>query len=312
MTSANRPPSANTPRQPWTPEPGTGGVTCPACGLANEPGARTCRNCGLPIARAHDPVRGVAPGRVDLPEARRSGLSATIGFVLVLGLLLVGGTLAVSGGGGLLSGGGRFAAASPTPVPTTDSGSGQVPDAGASPGVDEFTQPVTASGLKFDFTCDDGAITDLGRGKWIVSDVQAGTRQADDGTYYDQVYWKMTRASQGRTKNPTTATMHWTTPQAIQDRFGIGRVQGDRAILVTFDGPVKIAANSSINTDSLSGAGIDQIKRVQTFTQAGTMYTAIGIKSESCARMRSTGWAKKANRDDARVVLDIERFDTPS
>jgi len=80
-------------------------VTCPACGLANEPGARVCRNCGLPIASAGDPLRGVKPGRVDLPSAQRSGLSATVGLALVVGLLLVGGTLAVSGGGILNSGG---------------------------------------------------------------------------------------------------------------------------------------------------------------------------------------------------------------
>ncbi|BBH16942.1 hypothetical protein Back2_12290 [Nocardioides baekrokdamisoli] len=29
----------------------TGSGTCPACGLLNEPGARTCEGCGAPLAR---------------------------------------------------------------------------------------------------------------------------------------------------------------------------------------------------------------------------------------------------------------------
>ena len=99
MTGPSRLPVRGTPRQPWTPEHPAQGITCPACGLRNDPGARICRNCGLPIASAGDPLRGVTRGRVDMPGARGSGVSATVGLVTVVAVLLLAGTLAVSGGG---------------------------------------------------------------------------------------------------------------------------------------------------------------------------------------------------------------------
>ena len=313
MTSANRPPGGGAPRQPWTPDAAPKGVTCPACGLANEAGARTCRNCGLPIASADDPVRGVAAGHVDLPKARRSGLSATIGFVMVVGLLLVGGSLAVSGGG-ILGSGGRFfgAEASPSPTPATatviDSTTGDVlPIDLNGEGGDATPKP---SGTNFDFTCEDAAIEDLSKGQWFLSDLAAGQREADDGTLYDQVYWKLSRTTDRKVKNPVTVTMQWTTPDDAKERFGeaIGRVQGDRAILVTFNGPVDIAANATIESDQFDSENIDQIRRVQLFETKGKVRTVIGLKSDSCARMRATGWGQKAKVDNARVVLDLERF----
>lgn len=33
------------------PDTSGAGLTCPACGLLNEPGARTCETCGEPLAR---------------------------------------------------------------------------------------------------------------------------------------------------------------------------------------------------------------------------------------------------------------------
>ena len=125
MTRSNQPQGAGAPGQPWTPDQASQGVTCPACGLANEAGARVCRNCGLPIASTSDPLRGVKPGHVDLPTARRSGLSGMVGLAVVIGLLLVGGTLAVTGGG-ILNSGGRL---------------GVAPDASASPAAGATTVP---------------------------------------------------------------------------------------------------------------------------------------------------------------------------
>ncbi len=270
---------------------------------------RTCRNCGLPIAAAEDPVRGVAPGRVDLPKVHRSGISATVGFILVIALLLVGGSLAVSGGGGLLSGGGRFfaeASPTPTPGPAVDASGAPIGEA-ATETEDPLDRTIKATGVKFDYTCDDSAIKDLSRGKWYLSDVVAGLRTGDDGTQYDQIYWKMSRTTKKKAKNGTNVTMQWSTPKALQDRFGIGRVQGDRALLITFNGPVDLATNSTIETGQLEDESIDQVKRVQLFEKNGKVRTAIGLKGESCARMRATGWGTKAKLDNARVILDIER-----
>jgi hypothetical protein len=311
MTSANRLPSASGSGQPWTPGTQAAGVKCPACGLANEPGARTCRNCGLPIAGSGDPVRGVAPGRVDLPKVQRSGVSATVGFVIVIALLLVGGTLAVSGGGGLLSGGGRFFGAEPSPSPTPATvrvdGSEIVgdPGDGTETGEEDLPKP---KGTKFDYTCGNNAIKDLSRGKWFLIDVQAGLRTADNGDLYDQVYWRLSRTNNKKQKSPTTVSMIWSTPKELQERFDIGRVGGDRAILVTFNGPVQLDTNQTLERGQFEDEGIDQVRRVQLFERNGKVRTVIGVSEDSCARMRANGWGRKATgQKAARVVLDLER-----
>ena len=202
-----------------------------------------------------------------MPSTRRSGLSATIGLLLVVGLLLVGGSLAVSGGG-ILSSGGRLgpeAAASASAAPdATQRPDGDAVIDGAEGPDNQPEETLDATGTAFEYTCDDGAIQDQGPLKWLLSEVQAGVRSDDDGAF-DQVYWKMSRQSKQRPKRATTVTMEWTTPQAIQNEYGISRVQGDRALLITFDGPVDITANQTIESAQLEAEGIDQIRKIQLF-----------------------------------------------
>ncbi len=316
MTTANRPQSGGAPLQPWTPGAAPTGVSCPACGLANEAGARTCRNCGLPIASADDPVRGVAPGRVDLPRTRRSGFSATIGFVMVVALLLVGGSLAISGGGGILSGGGRLIGPAETPTPTPAAvveAAVDAPAAVAEPLDDEVTPKATTANMST-YSCEDGAIKDLSRGRWFLTDVKAAVREAEDGTTYDQVYWRLDRQNPGKkvkAGNATTVSMKWTTPDAAKEKYGdaIGRVMGDNAIEIVFDGPVQISANGLIEQSDFEEVGIEQLRRVQLFESKGRVRTVIGLKGDACARLGSVQWGAKSKKDNARVVLDVERFD---
>ena len=317
MTSANRPQSGGAPVQPWTPGAAPTGVTCPACGLTNEAGARTCRNCGLPIAAADDPVRGVAPGRVDLPRTRRSGFSATIGFFMVVGLLLVGGSLAVTGGGGILSGGGRFfaeATPTPTPAPVIDESGGQevASAAPAEPGEDA---PKAKTANMNTYSCSNGSIKDLSRGRWLLSDVNSEVRTDGDGVQYDQIYWKLTRQNPGKkikAANATTVKMLWTTPAQAEAKHGalVGDVSGDRALEIVFDGPIEITFDSGIEQTDLEDDGIDQLRSVRLFEKNDKARTVIGMDSDSCARLGSTNWGvKKIDKENARIVLDVERFE---
>jgi hypothetical protein len=240
-----------------------------------------------------------------------------IGFVMVVGLLIVGGSLAVSGGGGLLSGGGRlFVEATPTPAPTA---AVVVTEPGASLAPAQEEEVVVPKGTTANmpgFSCEDGAIKDLSRGRWFLSDVKSAVRETEDGTVYDQVYWRMDRQNPNRrvkAANAATVTMKWSTPAALKERFGdaIGRVQGDRALLITLDGPLSISANAQIEQAELEDRGIEQIRRVQLFEfPPGKVRTAIGMKGDSCARLGSVFWGnQKKPRDNSRVVLDIERFE---
>lgn len=263
-------------------------------------------------------MRGVAPGRVDLPRTRRSGFSATIGFVMVVGLLLVGGSLAVSGGNGILSSGGRFFT-DPTPTPTLAPAVAEADDgplASAAPVVDnEAEAPKATTANMKTFSCSNGSIKDLSRGRWFLTDVKATVRTDKDGDTFDQLYWRLDRQNPNKkikAANATTVKMLWTTPDEAKAKYGdaIGRVQGDRAIEIVFDGPVSMSFNSQIEQAGLEDLDIDQLRRVQLFEVNGKARTVIGMKGDSCARLGSINWGpKKANKDNARVVLNIERFE---
>jgi hypothetical protein len=274
---------------------------------------RTCRNCGLPIASATDPIRGVSAGHVDMPSAQRSGLSATVGLVLVVGLLLVAGTLAVSGGG-ILSTGGRLGvnpaqSASPDPAasgePTTVVGP-ITPGASGDPGTDGSA---AAIGTSFAFTCDEGAIKDASRGKWLLERFTAGNR-AEDG--YDRVTFTLVRTGKKKAANATTVKMEWMTPSEAKSTYGAPRrVQGDNAIVLTFDGPVGINVNQTLDQLHLEPEGVDQIRSIQSFEgNDGKTHAVIGLRGDSCARMSVKGkaWNKKSPQKNAQIWLEIERF----
>jgi hypothetical protein len=289
-------------------------VTCPACGLVNDTAARVCRNCGLPVASASDPLRGVMPGRVDLPTARRSGLSALIGLAMVVGLLVVGGTLALSGGGILTTGGrlGVEPVASSAPDPGASVAAAVGVEVGATPApngetsVGDAGEGTTSSATSFDYTCDDASIADLSASKWQLSQFQAGLRE-EDGRSFERITWEM--AKRGSAKEGTVATMAWTTPKEARTTYGSTLVTGARAIVVTFDGPVDATAGQKADAVFLEPEGLAQIRSIDMFEGAdGKVRTVIGIRGDSCARMSSLGWSKKGKVKNAKVYLDVERF----
>jgi hypothetical protein len=264
----------------------------------------------------------VVPGRVELPGANRSGLSAAIGLALVVGLLLIGGTLAASGGGFFGDGGGvgdPGAGASPDTVAdgpaddgTADDGGGEValvdgPDAGTTTDGSEPSDGGTASlGNSFGYTCENAAITDLGRSRWFLSQFQVGDRTSDEGNY-DRITWEMSKRGSG--KNGTTVTMEWTTPREARAAYGADLVSGSRAIVLTFDGPIETPVGQQVDELSLEPEGVEQIRTVDMFEgEDGNVRTVVGLRGESCARMSSLGWTKKAKVNNGKVYLDIEKF----
>lgn len=246
-----------------------------------------------------------------MPSAQRSGLSATIGLALVVGLLLVAGTLAVSGGG-ILSTGGRLGvdAASPSPEPASDGrsdGDGTVtPIASSDPGTDGGS---TGAVTSFEFTCDEGTITDLSRGKWFLDEFVAGSREEGG---YDRVTFRLARTGKKKAKDGTSVKMEWMSPSEAKSTYGVPRrVQGERALVITFDGPVKIDANQTIDQLFLEPAGVTQVRNIQTFDgNEGQVHAVLGLRGESCARLsvNRKAWNKKTPQRNANVLLDIERF----
>ena len=248
-----------------------------------------------------------------MPSAKRSGLSATVGLALVVGLLLVAGTLAVSGGG-ILNSGGRLGV---DPVATEAPGAAASGDAVDGDAVDPVgnetgetgdTNPIEDLTTQFAFTCDDNAIKDLSRRKWVMSQFTAGSR-ASSG--YDQITWRMSRASDTKAKKGTTVTMEWMDPAEARSTYGApARVQGSRALVITFNGPVDITANQTVDTLTLEPEGVAQIRNIQMFDgEDGKVHTVVGLRGNSCARLEAKGWGQKSRTKSSNLLLQIERFE---
>lgn len=246
-----------------------------------------------------------------MPSSHRSGLSATVGLLLVVGLLVVAGSLAVSGGG-ILSTGGRLGVpvASPTPAPA---GSGTPVDGGitTATGTDgdvDASPEETDLSTKLDYTCDAGAIKDVSRRKWFMSQFSAGSRISDG---YDQVAFELSQAGKAKAKKATVVRMEWLDPNDAKSKYGApGRVQGSRALVLSFNGPVNVTANQALDSLLLERESMDQVRNIQMFEGAdGSVHAIIGLRSDSCARLEGKGWGKKAKGKNAKVLLQIERFE---
>ena len=266
MTAPNRPPGGGAPGRPWTPAPAPSGVTCPTCGLRNEPGARVCRNCGLPVAADNDPLRGVSPGSVEMPSTKRAGFSATIGLGLVVVLLLVAGSLAVSGGGILNSGGRIGVAAEPSPSPSAGAQDGIDPETGerivtdGTGNVGDGTAVAQAAGTETDFICTSGAIRDPDRGKWTIS---APTPSKPGEA--DRLTFKLSQRGKSKASEGAVVRLDWMSPREAREAFGLTRVGGTRALVLTFEGNANIKRNSRLETAQLEGADADALRTVDTF-----------------------------------------------
>jgi hypothetical protein len=171
--------------------------------------------------------------------------------------------------------------------------------------------PVTASGdavgTSFEYTCEDAAIRDLSKGKWQLSQFRVGERLTDEGNY-DRVTWELSR--RGRKSGAgTTVTMQWTTPEAARRDHGADLVSGQRAIVVTLDGPVSATVGQQVDDLSLEPEGVVQLRTVDMFTgEDDKVRTVIGLRGESCARMSAQNWSRKSTgKRNAAIYLDVEK-----
>lgn len=321
MTAPSGPPSDRAAWQPWTPERPGPGVTCPACGLANQPGARVCRRCGLPIASPDDPLRGVTPGRVDIPGARGSGLSATFGLLIVVAALVVVGSLALSGDG-FLSGGSQLGAAfsgdasagsldpaaSGQPAATGAPGATLAPGAtpvsgvpGTSPAPGTTPAPRTpATPAGIDWTCETGTIGDTEAGRWRLATVSAGPREG-----FDRITLDLERMA-ARTRQATNVTMAWSTPAEAEERYGV-RPAGPRVLVLTFDPDIALGTPRAIDTESLEAEAALVLRSVDVLSsEDGATVLLAGIRGDGCARLNSPQWKRDGVDDRALVYLDVQ------
>lgn len=311
-------------------------ITCPVCGLRNDITVRFCRNCGLPLGAPRDPVRGTTTKRADLPSDHGTGIAAILGLLAVVaivgsaGFLIFKGfqgnsaTANVSPGPSAIVSASLPPAASPAltfPTGSIDPGSTIGPEASQPAGTDapSETDGPTATdapaatdepidpgatatprpiGTISKWTCKSGAIADPLGGRWRVTRaVWAG------GSTTDRLTISLARVK-GSVRTGTTVRMAFMAPGKAASTLGITRPLGDRALVLTFDGPV-------IAGTPLTGqpAALRALESVDIRRDAdGVTHAAMGVAGTGCARLNAPDWKDGSDSTQtADLILDIRR-----
>ncbi len=134
-------------------------------------------------------------------------------------------------------------------------------------------------------------------GRWRVTGIRSGQR---DG--YDRLTFDLARL-QGSTRTGTIVGMEFLRPARAASRYDVTMPAGDRALVITFDGPI------ALRTDIAERPGLTALASVAARTDDdGVVHAVLGIAGDGCARLVANDWR---NGDDdtttAKLVVDIQR-----
>jgi hypothetical protein len=297
-------------------------IICPVCGLRNDITVRFCRNCGLPLGAPRDPVRGTTTKRADLPSDRGTGIAAIIGLAVVVGIVGGAGALIYKGFQANASGGpgasfvaiasnrsgaspgssmpsasgepsssgrpgvSQAPAASGEPVPTDE------PGATAAPTPRPTKTPVSTITA---WTCKSGSIGDPLKGRWRIE-----RASWNSGATSDRLTLALTRMS-GGAKPATSVKLEFISPGKAASLYGITRPVGDRALVITFDGPITVG---------IPKVGIPGLRAIESVDvrrdTSGVAHAVIGVSGDGCARLNVPDWRSGADKvPTADVLIDV-------
>lgn len=295
---------------PWVaPEHRTGDVRCSLCGASNSRSAGFCRWCGTPLGRPTDPVLGTTTHRA-LTARHGNPLGSILGALLAVALVAVASWVFL--GGGLAGGTGdarpsssRFAGASlsgspatsalpsnvPTELPPPPTPSPAPPSAVLVSPSPAPTSPPTAT----DFTCDPASISDGTSAAWRLTRVRWGPRGP-----FDQLAFVLEQR-RPTSDSPTLVSVESVPSTEVTGRFGLAAPSaGERAIVVTFDGPVGLPSP----IESEPGLEVIEDLLVDEGTD-GLVHAVVGVTGTGCHRLNAPGWAFGAAPQEVEVILDV-------
>lgn len=293
-----------------TPFAGPPALVCPSCGLRNDPSARFCRNCGLPLGWPEDPVRGTTTRQADLPSNRGAGVASIIGLLAAVAVLVVAGFLVLRGSGGS---GTVSPSHSPSSRPSVGllspgpSGSGLTPTTGVatpppsgttdtpSPAV---TEPPGSFPATIGFSCDPGTIADASLTRWKVARISSKSYSISG---FDRVILDL--SSQGTTNREATISVESLTLAQVSSRYGLNAPQNaDHAVVVTFEHRVIGFKQSPVTTGmkvvpNLSmGLGSD-----------GLWHVVLGVVGNGCHRIGVPVWDSDPTATSAQLNIDVKK-----
>jgi hypothetical protein len=164
---------------------------------------------------------------------------------------------------------------------------------------DEPSDRPTAKPLstRTSWTCGDAAIQDPLGGRWRITEARWGRR---DG--YDRLTFDLTRL-EGSKRTGAIVSMEFVRPARAASKYGVATPSGDRALVITFDGPLALRT-------AISGQpGLVALSSVAARTDDdGVVHAILGIGGKGCARLVANDWR---NGDDdttsAKLIVDIQR-----
>jgi hypothetical protein len=147
------------------------------------------------------------------------------------------------------------------------------------------------------WTCKSAAIGDPLKGRWRIAHASW-----NKGVTTDRLTLSLTRMS-GGTKNGTSVEMVFMGPGKAASTYGVTRPVGDRAIVLTFDGPI------NVGNAILGSPGLQALETVEVRKDAsGVTHAVIGITGTGCARLNSPDWRSGSDSiTTADLLLDVRR-----
>jgi hypothetical protein len=301
-------------------------IICPTCGLRNDPAARFCRNCGLPLGAPGDPVRGTTSRRADLPSEHGAGIAALVG--LAVAIVLLGGAAFLilrnnddSGDTGALPaatgkatpaataraaatrepGSSAVPGADPSvgPFPSRDPGGAvatlpprttDTPEPGGDPGTSGSPGPLVADTGE---TCDPADFNDPTGAPWKIVEARWGGRNK-----FDELTIVLRRAAGTGTTNFAVEAMDSTEAAQIS---GLDPAPGSNVILITFTG------DTSIKTPIVARLSERQLNYLNVESTEESTYAIVGVNRDTCYRMYVPAWKKGqevAVGDTVTLLLD--------
>jgi hypothetical protein len=291
--------------------------------MLNDPNARFCRNCGLPLGWPQDPVRGTMMRQADLPSERGAGIASIVGLIAAVAILGAAGYLVLRGtsGGttnptppvtvtatptGTLT---AIGSGSPTPTPTgtpavvatpTATATAAAPSPTNSPSTPTGTPPPAVRA----FTCDPVTIANSKKGHWTIT--RANWRFTADK--YDTIELEM-----GRTRSTgglPTMTLESMPVSEVSSRFGLTPPQDvDHAVVLTLGkqfSSIRVSPHPT-DLDSLGGEPMSAVPIFQI--QPGTddlWHVVLGVVGEGCQRVGVAEWVRDPDATSGNIVIDVQ------
>ncbi len=147
------------------------------------------------------------------------------------------------------------------------------------------------------WSCKSAAIGDPFKGRWRIA-----RASWNRGVTTDRLTLSLTRLSGGN-KNGTSIEMAFMSPAKAASTYGVTRPLGDRAIVLTFDGPI------NVGTTMVASPGLQALETIDVRKDAaGVTHAVIGVSGTGCARLNSPDWRSGSDSlTSADLLLDVRR-----